>query len=48
VYLALYLAFVPQAAKPGHPIDDVLLDGDLTVSVEATGGRDGRLIKDRD
>jgi len=33
---ALYLAFVSQAAEPDHPIDDVILNGDLIAPVGAT------------
>jgi hypothetical protein len=36
VYQALYLAFVPQAAEPDYPIDDVILDRDLIAAVGAT------------
>ena len=36
VYQAFYLAFVPQAAEPDYPIDEVNLDGDLNALVGAT------------
>ncbi len=37
-YQALYLAFVPQAAEPDHPIVGVILGGDPFASVGAIDG----------